>query len=78
MARANNTSRSLIIASKLMGWDPTKIEGESFANGSYPETRPTEGDSARLHGPLPSSEQSERPEITVDTPVTFHTPKHRR
>jgi hypothetical protein len=68
VGKANNVARSLIIASKLQGWDPTKIEGENFANGAYPEDRTTEGDTAYLHGPLPPSPESKTPDPGVPGP----------
>ena len=62
MARHNNTSRSLIIMSKLQGWDPCTIEGKEFANNEYPEDRATKGDTAYLHGPLPGGPQDAIPD----------------
>lgn len=65
MGRANNTARSLIIASKLQGWDPTKIDGKDFANGEYPETRVNTGDTPYLTGPLPGSPENQTPDPGV-------------
>lgn len=68
MGRANNTSRSLIIISKLQGWDPCKIDGQSFPNAEYPEDRAMKGDTAYLSGPLPSSPESATPHPGVPGP----------
>ena len=73
MARNNNTSRSLIIMSKLQGWDPSKIDGVDYANNEYPEDRVTKGE--QLHGPLPPSEQSTARVIDFNTPVEWNTPR---
>ncbi len=77
MGRANNTSRSLVIMSQLQGWDPCKIDGSDYPNCEYPEHRVTEGDTGYLQGPLPTSPQSTRPDITVDTPIDWNTPTRR-
>ena len=43
MSRNNNTARSLIIMSKLQGWDPTRIEGFEGQDLGYREDIPTRG-----------------------------------
>lgn len=68
MARHNNTSRSLIIMSKLQGWDPCKIEGADYAGCDYPEDRVTKGDTAYLGGPLPADPQGATPDPAVPGP----------
>jgi hypothetical protein len=70
MGRANNTGRSLIIISQAQGWDPTKIEGADFPNNAYPENRVTKGDTAYLHGPLPSSPEANCPDPSMQGPDT--------
>jgi len=68
MGRANNTSRSLIIMSKLQGWDPCKIDGQDYVGGEFPEDRVTKGDTAYLTGPLPGSPESVTPDPGVPGP----------
>lgn len=70
MARHNNTSRSLIILSKMQGWDPTKIDGQDFANNVYPEDRATKGDTPYLTGPLPRDPQEPCPDPGPSGPDT--------
>lgn len=68
MARHNNVSRSLIIISKAQGWDPTKIDGQDFVNGVYPEDRATKGDTAYLNGQLPKDPQEPCPDPSAPGP----------
>jgi len=70
MGKANNTSRSLIIASKLQGFDPTKIDGAHFAGADYPENRPTQGDMPYLTGPLPPDPEYPCPDPAPGGPDT--------
>jgi hypothetical protein len=70
MGRANNTSRSLVIISKMQGWDPCKIDGQDYPNGEYPEDRVTKGDTAYLGGPLPTSPESATPSVGPAGPDT--------
>jgi hypothetical protein len=50
MARHNNTGRSLIIMSKLQGWDPCKIDGTPYPGGEYHEEKTTAGFSPEAMG----------------------------
>ena len=68
MARQNNTSRSLIIMSKLQGWDPTKIDGKDFVGNVYPEDRTMKGDTPYLTGPLPKDPQEPCPDPSAPGP----------
>jgi hypothetical protein len=64
MARQNNSARSLIIMSKLQGWDPTKIEGSSVDLG-YKEDIPTQGTKGWMApegGPPQPADQSMPPQ----------------
>ncbi len=68
MGRANNAARSLIQISKAQGWDPCTIEGAEYPNNEYPETRVKTGDTAYLHGPLPSSPENSTPDPAPSGP----------
>ena len=68
MGRANNTSRSLQILSKLQGWDPSKIDGVDYPNGSYTEDRVTKGE--QLGAPLPRDPQEPCPDPKPAGPDT--------
>lgn len=70
MSRYNNIARSLIIVSKANGWDPCQIEGKDYVNGEYPEDRPTKGDTAYLHGPLPNDPQGGDSNVGAPGPDT--------
>lgn len=65
MGRANNTSRSLQIISRLQGWDPCKIGGEEFKAIEYDENERMEGFKP---GPLPVDPQAACPDPPVPGP----------
>ena len=56
MPGQGNQSRSLIIASKMQGWDPTKIEGgESIENFDAPADINNRAGTGRLPGGTPNA-----------------------
>lgn len=61
MGRHNNPARSLVIMSKLQGWDPTKIDGQEYVNNEYREDRVTKGDGFMGKAPMPTSPEQECP-----------------
>lgn len=50
MGRANNVGRSLIILSKMQGWDPCTIEGADYPSNEYNEDKVTKGSDTRFTG----------------------------
>lgn len=67
MGRANNTSRSLHIISKLNGWDPSKIDGADYPNSVYDENERMQGFKA---GTLPRDPQEPCPDPSPPGPDT--------
>lgn len=91
MGIANNTSRSLQIISRNLGWDPNRIVDQGNGPGHpgsvdpdleasyFSRETPFEGATTRM-SPLPSDiadPQAGHPKITADTAPTFNSPTPR-